>query len=103
MKISDLYSQSNRMQYVNQANASNPQEKPQTPKDLKENLPLKDRVDLSTRSKEMQKVVDALQATPDVRGEKVAHYKKLIEDGNYQVASEDLADKMLKESLLDLL
>lgn len=103
MKISDLSSQNARMQYINQTDPSNHPEGTPSSQEAKESLPSKDRVDLSVRSKEMQKIYDVLQTTPDVRAEKVAQYKKSIEDGNYRVSPDDLADKMLKDSLLELI
>ena len=51
----------------------------------------------------MQKIYDVLQTTPDVRADKVAQYKKSIEDNAYRVAPDDVADKMLKDSLLEIL
>jgi len=103
MKISDPYLQNTRMSYVNQANGPNQPEKSPASREAKETPPSGDRVDLSAQSKEMQKIHDVLQATPEVRTDKVAQYKERIEEGEYQVGSEDIADKMLKESLLDLL
>ena len=91
------------MVYVNQANASNQPGKSSSSQETKDSSPSNDRVDLSTQSKEMQKIYDVLQATPDVREEKVAQYKKQIEDGTYRVAPDDVADKMLKDSLLELI
>ena len=103
MKVSDLYSKNNPMVYVNQANASSPSAKSSSSQETKDSSSSGDRVDLSDQSKEMQKIYDVLQATPDVREEKVAQYKKLIEDNNYQVSSDDVADRMLKDSILELL
>jgi len=103
MKISDLLSKNNLAPYVNQTNASNQPEKTSPSQEAKNNSLTGDRVDLSTQSKGMQKIYDVLQMTPDVRAEKVAQYKKTIEDNTYRVASSDVADKMLKDSLLELL
>jgi negative regulator of flagellin synthesis FlgM len=103
MKISDLNSKNNLMPYVNETNGSNQPEKASSSRETKDNSPTGDRVDLSAQSKEMQKIYDVLRMTPDVRAEKVAQYKKSIEDGTYRVAPDDVADKMLKDSLLELL
>jgi flagellar biosynthesis anti-sigma factor FlgM len=103
MKISDLHQQANTAKYINQTNPSKQSDKSLSSHDVKDNLPPKDRVDLSAQSKEMQKMYEVLQATPDVRAEKVAQYKKSIEEAKYRVSPDDLADKMLKESLLDLI
>jgi flagellar biosynthesis anti-sigma factor FlgM len=103
MKISDLSSQNAQMLYINQTDPSNQPEKTPSIQEAKENLPSNDRVDISVRSKEMHKIYEVLQMMPDVRAEKVAQYKKSIEDGKYRVSSDDLADKMLKDSLLELI
>ncbi len=59
----------------------------------------KDSVSLSSGSRDVQKVKDILQETPDVRMEKVAELKARIESGNYNVDSRQLADKMLADLL----
>ena len=101
MKISDIHQQANTMQYVNQANSSNSPDKPQPSKEDKSSS--QDKVELSAQSKEMQKVYGTLQMAPDVRAEKVSALKKLIEEDQYQVDSEAVADKMIRQSLLDLI
>ncbi len=103
MKISDLSSQNAQMQYINQTDPSNQPEKAPPSQEAKESLPSKDQVDISVRSKEMHKIYEVLQTMPDVRAEKVAQYKKSIEEGKYRVSPDDLADKMLKDSLLELI
>ncbi len=50
----------------------------------------------------MEKILSVLKKTPDIRADRVAALRRLIEAGEYHVASEDLAEKMLKESLLEL-
>jgi len=103
MKISDLYSHNARMNYINQANPASQTEKTQPSQEAKETPASKDRVDLSDQSREMQKVYEVLQTTPDIRAEKVADLKTQIENGKYRVSPDDVADKMLKDSLLELL
>ena len=59
----------------------------------------KDRVDLSSGSRDVQKIQDILQETPDIRLEKIQELKKKIEKGEYHVDSLQLADKMLMSLL----
>jgi len=54
------------------------------------------------QSREMNKIHEVLATTPDVRAEKVAALKQQVESGQYQVNSDAVADKMLKEFLFDL-
>jgi negative regulator of flagellin synthesis FlgM len=103
MKISDIHQQGNAMQYVNQANSTNPSDPSQAPAEAKDrsSSPSQDKVEFSAQSREMQKVYDTLQTIPEVRTEKIAALKKSIEDGTYHVDNEDLAEKMIKASILD--
>jgi len=58
------------------------------------------RVDISAKGKSIQKVREL--ATPDMDGvdeEKVARLQKLIDDGNYSVDSEALADRIITEHI----
>ncbi len=103
MKVIDIGSQSSRMSNVNQADSSNQADKQRLSQKVKDESPSPDKVELSAQSKEMQKIHEVLQTTPDVRAEKVAALKKRIEEGQYEVDSEALAEKMIKESILDLI
>jgi len=55
-----------------------------------------DRVELSTRKGEIEKLDKAVNALPDVRSERVAALKQQIADGSYKVDSKDVAAKMLQ-------
>ncbi len=102
MKISDIH-QKGLLQNVSQPLSANPAEKNQNLNETEAQTISGDRVEFSARSREMQKIYEVLQKTPDVRSEKVAELKRLIEEGRYHVKSEDLAEKIIKESLLDLI
>lgn len=102
MKVIDIRQQSNRMSDINQADSSNQAEKQRLSQKVEDKSLSPDKVELSAQSKEMQKIHEVLQTTPDVRAEKVAALKKRIEEGQYEVDSEALAEKMIKESILDL-
>ncbi len=58
-----------------------------------------DKVVLSPKAREIQEAKKLLNSLPDIREEKVAHLKKQIENGTYQIKGEKIAVKMLKESL----
>jgi len=60
-----------------------------------------DRVELSAGSREVLKMQEILQETPEVRKEKVADLKRQIEEGTYQVDSYKVADKMMWSLLSD--
>jgi len=60
-----------------------------------------DKVEISEAAKEIQEVRKQLDNTPDVRTEKVEQLKNQIENGTYEIKSEEIAEKMLKESLFN--
>ena len=55
-----------------------------------------DRVELSVRKGEIEKLDKAVKALPDVRAEKVAALKQQIAEDTYQVDSKDVAAQMLQ-------
>ncbi len=56
-----------------------------------------DTVDLSGRGSEVGKLVDQIKLLPDVREEKVKHYREQIAGGNYKPSGEKVAAAILKE------
>jgi len=99
MKINDLSQGSNQIQYVNQAN---PQDKSPAAQDIKNQETLVDKVELSAESKEIKKINDVLEMTPDVRADRVAELKKRVQEDRYQVDSEAVAGKMIDQTIIDL-
>ncbi|UCF93818.1 MAG: flagellar biosynthesis anti-sigma factor FlgM, partial [Desulfobacterales bacterium] len=62
-----------------------------------------DRAVLSSQAKEIQEAALRLQAMPDFRPEKVAELRGRIDSGAYQIKSDRVATRMIKESLIDVL
>ena len=60
-----------------------------------------DTVALSSAAKDIQEAQKQLEAIPDVREEKVAQLKEQIENGTYEIDAEKIADKMIKDALLN--
>lgn len=56
-----------------------------------------DRISLSGRAREIRDLVDAVNALPDVRLDKVAAVRKAIESGTYRVDASKIAQKMIDE------
>ena len=54
-----------------------------------------DRLELSGRSREVQRATEAAANSADIRAERVAALKQQIEQGTYQVDSTVLAEKLL--------
>jgi negative regulator of flagellin synthesis FlgM len=61
-----------------------------------------ERVDLSTTAKDIQQLKDALSKLPDVREEKVQEVQRMLKDGTYKIDADQIAGKMVGESILDL-
>ncbi len=67
------------------------------------NLVPEEKVNLSTTAKDVQTLNSAVSQLPDVRQEKVQALKEQVEKGAYQVNAEQVAEKMVGESLFDIL
>lgn len=103
MKISDSSHLNEMLQKVAQANSTDPADKSRTAQKDTEKSPAGDKVEFSQRSKDLQKIHETLQSTPDSRAAKVAEIRQRIEQGQYQVDSKTLAEKIIKESILELI
>lgn len=62
---------------------------------------LGEKVTLSQKARDIEKIQEILRKTPDVREDRVAHLKKKITSGEYTVNGKDVADQMLREFLLE--
>ena len=60
-----------------------------------------DTVELSDMGKRVQEAHKQLETIPDIREDKVAQLKEQIENGTYEPDAEKVAEKMLKDSLLN--
>jgi negative regulator of flagellin synthesis FlgM len=60
-----------------------------------------EQIALSAKAKGIQKTLETVQTSPDIRSEKVAEIKNQIANNTYQVNSEALAEKILQEILTE--
>ena len=60
-----------------------------------------DTVELSDMGKRVQEANKQLENIPDIREDKVAQLKEQVENGTYEIDAEKVADKMLRDSLLN--
>jgi negative regulator of flagellin synthesis FlgM len=58
-------------------------------------------VSISPRARELAAATRAVRETPDVREDKVEHYKKLIQNGEYKVDAGKVADGIAREAIRD--
>ena len=85
--------------YVN--NINDKQKAENTSEKAEKNVAKTDTVNISDAAKEIQEVRKELDNIPEVRTEKVEQLKNQIENGTYEIKSEEIAEKMLKDSLLN--
>ena len=70
-------------------------EKDAQPQELKT-----DTVVISDAAKRIQEAQKQIQTIPDVRTDKVAEIRNQIESGTYEIKADEIAGKMIKESLM---
>lgn len=101
MKIENRGDSANIRPYVNRVQDSAERSEP------KESAPGRDasadRVELSQEAKALQQTRTLLAHSPDVRSEKVAELKGLIQRGVYNVNGREVAAKMIGQGLFDRL
>jgi len=61
-----------------------------------------EKVSISKESRDAGLMRGIINKLPDIREEKVQELKAQIENGTYEVNSEDIAKKMVSESLIDI-
>ena len=59
-------------------------------------------VNLSQNSKEVQKIKEVVQSSPDLREEKVAELKDRIESGTYNIDNDGVAEKLVNAFLEEI-
>lgn len=60
-----------------------------------------ERVELSSKAFDLNRIREIVQKTPDIRADKVALLREKIASGSYRISSQEIADKMLREHLLE--
>ncbi len=56
-----------------------------------------DSLELSEKARQLRRITEVVEQMPEVRREKVAEIKRKIRNGNYEVSSEEVAEKMIEE------
>jgi negative regulator of flagellin synthesis FlgM len=62
-----------------------------------------EKVDLSAKAKDILRIKQIMDQTPDVREAKVQELKRQIDSGTYTVDTDKVADKMVGEALIDII
>ena len=82
-------------------NVDDKQKAEEAPEKAEKKVAKTDTVELSQTAKELQEARKQLDAIPDVRMDKVEELKDQIEKGTYEGDSEEIAKRMLQESLFN--
>ena len=61
----------------------------------------KDQVRISARAKQFQRAYELVAQVPDIRPEKVAPLQQAIASGTYNVRGEQVANKLIANTILD--
>jgi flagellar biosynthesis anti-sigma factor FlgM len=101
MKVPDAKSATGSVQYLQQAQQLSQPDKARKPTEGKPSN-AEDRVELSPEAKDMKKIHDVVAATPEIRTEKVESLAKQVQENRYSVDSRSIADKMTRETLLEM-
>ena len=96
MKIADNNPSVNLEAYIKNVKnrGKNSQTTQETPVEVKG-----DRVILSSLAKEIRDIKKLVNSVPDIRERKIAEIKEKIENGSYKIDSDEVAFKLIKESL----
>lgn len=96
MKLTDLISQvrtDNKIEIKKmRETAKSPEASP---------LVSQDRVQISDGSKEVLKMQEIVKNTPSVRTDMVDELRRQVENGEYDVSAQDIADKMMDSWMAD--
>ncbi|MCX8111075.1 MAG: flagellar biosynthesis anti-sigma factor FlgM [Syntrophorhabdaceae bacterium] len=98
MKITNT-NQSNALETIIKSTENKPARG--TAKDAKTEKDITDRVELSKKSQEVEKLVQKTKAIPDIRQDKVEKIKEAIKSETYNVRGELVAKSLLKSNILD--
>jgi len=60
-------------------------------------------VNISKETQEAQRIKEIISSEPDIREDKVSELKERIESGRYTIDYDRVAEKLIQESLKDLL
>ena len=61
----------------------------------------RDAVNFSDEQQEYQSLLDAVRDVPDIRQEKIRKIQKALESGEYRVASEEIADRIIQDTVIN--
>ncbi|MFQ6039336.1 MAG: flagellar biosynthesis anti-sigma factor FlgM [Candidatus Poribacteria bacterium] len=100
MKISDNGNIDKINMYTPEVKPKMISQKPDNATSLLEKSNNKDEILLSEDAVQFTKFKERLSALPNVRHDLVAELKSRIQNGSYKVDSEEVADKLIEESVL---
>jgi len=93
----------NPISEVIQQYQANGQTRPESDKQAGVSAAQGEKVNLSAEGKDIQQARKVIDNLPDVRTEKVEDLRNKIEQGTYHVSGDKIAEKMIGESLIDVI
>ena len=57
-------------------------------------------MDIAAKAREAARIMEEVKKLPDVREDLVLKFREAIESGTYDVKGSDVAEKLIKESML---
>lgn len=72
-------------------------------KQVADNLIPEEKVSLSSAARDIHQARKVVEKLPDVREEKIQELKDQVKSGKYDMNGEKIAEKMVSESLLDIM
>ena len=68
---------------------------------LKKEKIAEEKVEISRKANDLNRIREIIRKTPDIREGKIAILREKITSGSYNVSGQEIADKMLREHLLE--
>lgn len=99
MNVTETNVNFGRQAYVKGVESTSPQELATTNQPEPKKAMPEDRVSLSSNAQDMQVAKDAMSLAPDIRTEKVQEVRSSIDEGRYQINSQQIAEKIIGFSI----
>ena len=102
MKIDDFDAGSKIQKYQSDVKTGTDRAKEPAKKTVDQTDPPADNVQLSKQSQEIVQIKEAVEAAPEIRQDKVDAVKARLDEGAYEVDSEEVANRILTSSLQEI-
>lgn len=84
---------------VHKTGTQGPDTSPLTRTEIQARQPAEDSVTLSPLSQQLESIEEAISRLPEIRKERIERIRRALASGTYRVASEQIADRILQETV----